>query len=191
MQVEVSFKLLATPSLWISLPFPVPLRMCLELLRQNSPALSSGLWRMCKIKNEFYIRGGFPGVVGCVYGTHVRLQAPTQNVNNCVNRKGFHSINVQGVCNVVAHWLGSTHDSCVFRTSKICSYLQNNHRSLDDGVLPGDSGYACSPFLMTPFATTRTPSQEAYNSAHTKTRMVIEQTFGRWKITCHRFKGSK
>ena len=52
-----------------------------------------------KIKKEFYIRGGFPGVVGCVDGTHVRLQAPTQNENNYVNRKGFHSINVQAVCN--------------------------------------------------------------------------------------------
>ena len=87
--------------------------------------------------------------------------------------------------NVVARWPGSTHDSHVFRISNICSYLQNNHRSLDDGVLLGDSGYACSPFLMTPFATTRTPSQEAYNSAHTKTRVVIEQTFGRWKRRFH------
>ena len=42
----------------------------------------------------------------------------------------------------------------------------------------GTVGNACSPFLMTPFATTRTPSPEAYNSAHTKTRVVIEQTFG-------------
>ena len=82
--------------------------------------------------------------------------------------------------NVVARWPGSTHDSHVFRISNICSYLQNNHRSLDDGVLLGDS-----PFLMTPFATTRTPSQEAYNSAHTKTRVVIEQTFGRWKRRFH------
>ena len=31
-----------------------------------------------KIKNKFYIRGGFPGVVGCVDRTHVRLQAPTE-----------------------------------------------------------------------------------------------------------------
>ena len=31
-----------------------------------------------KIKNKFYIRGGFPGVVGCVDRTHVRLQVPTQ-----------------------------------------------------------------------------------------------------------------
>ena len=40
-----------------------------------------------KIKNEFYIRGGFPGVVGRVDGTHMRLQAPTQDESNYVNRK--------------------------------------------------------------------------------------------------------
>ena len=51
------------------------------------------------IKNEFYLRGGFPCVIGCVDGTHVRLQAPSKHENNYVNRKGFHSINVQGVCN--------------------------------------------------------------------------------------------
>ena len=52
-----------------------------------------------KIKNEFYIRGGFPGVVGRVDGTHMRLQAPTQDESNYVNRKGSHFINVQGVGN--------------------------------------------------------------------------------------------
>ena len=51
------------------------------------------------IKNELYSRGRFPCVIGCVYGTHVRLQAPSQHENNYVNRKGFHSINVQAVCN--------------------------------------------------------------------------------------------
>ena len=51
------------------------------------------------IKNEFYLRGGFPCVIGCVDGTHVRLQAPSQHESNYVNREGFHSINVQGVSN--------------------------------------------------------------------------------------------
>ena len=51
------------------------------------------------IKNAFYLRGGFPCVIGCVDGTHVRLQAPSLHENSYVNRKGFHSINVQGVCN--------------------------------------------------------------------------------------------
>ena len=87
--------------------------------------------------------------------------------------------------NVVARWPGSTHDSHVFRLSDISTYLQNNHRSLDDGVLLGDSGYACSPFLMTLYAVTRNAAQEAYNDAHAKTRVVIEQTFGRWKRRFH------
>ena len=64
--------------------------------------------------------------------------------------------------NVVARWPGSTHDSDVFRTSDISTYLQNNHHSLDDGVLLGDSGYAWSPFLMTPYTVTRNAAQEAY-----------------------------
>ena len=87
--------------------------------------------------------------------------------------------------NVAARWPGSTHDSRVFRTSNICTYLQNNHCSLDDGILLGDSGYARSPFLMTPYTTTQSAPQEAYNDAHAKTRVVIEQTFGRWKRRFH------
>ena len=51
------------------------------------------------VKRGFYEKGGFPGVVGCIDGTHVRIQAPNKNENDYVNRKGFHSINVQAVCN--------------------------------------------------------------------------------------------
>ena len=38
---------------------------------------------------------------------------------------------------------------------------------------------------MTPYANPEIPQQEAYNSAHTKTRVVIEQTYGRWKRRFH------
>ena len=51
-----------------------------------------------EVKRGFFDKGGFPGVIGCVDGTHVRIQAPTENENDYVNRKGFHSINVQAVC---------------------------------------------------------------------------------------------
>ena len=57
--------------------------------------------------------------------------------------------------------------------------------SPDDGVILGDSSCACSPFLMTPYANPEIPQQEAHNSAHTKTRVVIEQTYGRWKRCFH------
>ena len=51
------------------------------------------------LKTAFYQRGRFPCVIGCVDGTHIRIQAPNKNENSYVNRKGFHSINVQGICN--------------------------------------------------------------------------------------------
>ena len=64
-----------------------------EFISWPSPA------ELQEVKRGFYDKGGFPGVIGCVDGTHVRIQAPTANENDFVNRKGFHSINVQAVCN--------------------------------------------------------------------------------------------
>ncbi len=51
-----------------------------------------------KSKENFYLRVGFPGVFGCIDGTHVRKQAPSDNEPTYVNRKGWHSINVQAIC---------------------------------------------------------------------------------------------
>ena len=50
-------------------------------------------------KHGFFTKGGFPGVIGCVDGTCIKIQAPHENENDVVNRKGFHSINVQAICN--------------------------------------------------------------------------------------------
>lgn len=47
---------------------------------------------------EFYKIAGFPRVVGCLDCTHVRIQAPHDDENDYVNRKRYHSINVQAVC---------------------------------------------------------------------------------------------
>ncbi|CAC5417874.1 HARBI1 [Mytilus coruscus] len=49
-------------------------------------------------KQGFFRGGLFPGVIGCIDGTHVKIQAPSEDEPAYVNRKGWHSINVQGVC---------------------------------------------------------------------------------------------
>lgn len=47
-------------------------------------------------KGDFY--AGFPNVLGAVDGTNITLQAPNLDEASFVNRKNFHSINVQGIC---------------------------------------------------------------------------------------------
>lgn len=54
--------------------------------------------KLNSIKNGFYQKAGFPNVVGCIDGAHVPIQAPVDDEPSFVNRKGFHSINVQGIC---------------------------------------------------------------------------------------------
>lgn len=48
-----------------------------------------------EIKRGFYERTGFPGVIGCVDGTHVKIFKPMKDIQHLYyNRKGFHSLNV-------------------------------------------------------------------------------------------------
>lgn len=49
-------------------------------------------------REDFYEIAGFPNVLGAVDGTHIRVQAPNSDEASFVNRKNFHSINVQGIC---------------------------------------------------------------------------------------------
>jgi hypothetical protein len=51
--------------------------------------------RKREIKQGFHESGGFPGVIECVNGTHVRITAPNVDEPSFVNRKGYHSLNVQ------------------------------------------------------------------------------------------------
>ena len=50
------------------------------------------------IRAGFYEKAGFPNVVGCIDGTHIRITGPSIDEPAFVNRKGFHSINVQAIC---------------------------------------------------------------------------------------------
>ena len=83
----------------------------------------------------------------------------------------------------MARWPGSAHDSHIFRTSAIGRQLEGS--GLTDGVLLGDSGYACSPYLMTPYFNPVTRKEELFNRAHKITRCIIERSFGVLKRRFH------
>ena len=87
--------------------------------------------------------------------------------------------------NIVARWPGSTHDSFVFSSSLIGQRFESQPRTLEDGLLLGDSGYPCKPYLMTPYLNPTSVNEEAFNQAHKATRVAIEQTFGWWKRRLH------
>ncbi|KAK6188415.1 hypothetical protein SNE40_004592 [Patella caerulea] len=134
------------------------------------------------VKNGFQDKAGFPNVVGCIDGTLVKLEAPHQNEEDFVCRKGFHAINVQICCdntrlitNIVAKWPGSVHDSRIFTESRLCGEFETGtHR----GFLLGDSGYGIRRYLLTPYRDPQTEEERAYNAAHRTTRTLVEQTIG-------------
>ena len=139
---------------------------------------------------EFAQVAGFPGVLGCLDCTHVRLISPTdENKAQFYCRKGYPSLNVQAVCdsrrrfiNVVAKWPGSCHDSFIVRQSAVWTAFEAGHT----GIILGDSGYPCRRWLLTPYLNPLTQAQEEFNVAQKKTRCLIEQAFGsvkrRWAI---------
>ena len=48
-----------------------------------------------RTKEMFFRMNRFPNVVGCIDGTQIRIQAPQEYEHEYVNRKNYHSINVQ------------------------------------------------------------------------------------------------
>ncbi|KAH6920632.1 hypothetical protein HPB50_028382 [Hyalomma asiaticum] len=80
---------------------------------------------------------------------------------------------------VVSSWPGSAHDSRIFDNSR-ARVLYETKRV--PGLLLGDAGYPCMPFLMTPLAKAPRDSPESrYQAAHIRTRNSIERAFGVWK----------
>ena len=119
----------------------------------------------------------------------------------------FRSIILQMTCDhqslvtsIEAKWPGSVHDSRIFRESALCHRLEQgmtivltfciafcytdyaniifSSLGLFSGLLVGDRGYACQPFLMTPYPDPNTRPQTAFNVALSRTRVRIEMNFG-------------
>uniref|UniRef100_A0A6P7GV77 Nuclease HARBI1 n=1 Tax=Diabrotica virgifera virgifera TaxID=50390 RepID=A0A6P7GV77_DIAVI len=77
---------------------------------------------------------GFPGVIGVIDCTHVAIVPPSRGNEEhlYVNRKRYHSINVQLICdsnyrimNVNARYPGATHDAFIWNQSNYQNVLRN------------------------------------------------------------------
>ena len=139
-----------------------------------------------EVIERFYERTQFPGVIGCVDESLIRIKSPPDNEHIYVCRKNFHALNVQGICdhhkkftNIVARWPGSTHDSFIWNNCALSRHFEDGNGG---GHLLGDSAYPLRPWLLTPICDARNAAEERYNRCHGTTRQCIEGTFGLWKM---------
>lgn len=138
------------------------------------------------VKRRFFGISGFPGVIGAVDGTHVEIIRPAINQNPDIfrNRKSKITLNVQVVCgpdlaiySVVSRWPGSTHDSRIFNNSLLKDRLETGNLQ-HQGLLLGDKGYPCLPYLLTPLRVSQTNQERRYNASHIRTRCAVERSIG-------------
>ncbi|XP_063904806.1 putative nuclease HARBI1 [Zophobas morio] len=126
----------------------------------------------------------FPGVIGVIDCTHIRIEKPGRHGDEYINRKGWPSINVQATCNaqemftsVDASWPGSVHDTRVWKNSTIREVVQK----FPNASLLGDQGYGLELSLLTPYRNTDTEAKLHYNRLLKRERCIIERCFGQVK----------
>lgn len=85
------------------------------------------------------------------------------------------------IANVVARWAGSVHDQTIFRESNVRAQFEAGQ--FMNYILVGDSGYANTPYLATPYTANnpeirQNPRMQAYQAAIIRTRNVVERQYG-------------
>uniref|UniRef100_A0A3Q3EBC4 DDE Tnp4 domain-containing protein n=1 Tax=Labrus bergylta TaxID=56723 RepID=A0A3Q3EBC4_9LABR len=101
--------------------------------------------KQAEIKQGFHAIAAFPNKIGAIDCTHIAIKGPSNKEFNYVNRKGFHSINVQIICDATLLLLNVVNSSV--------------------GVRHQETGYPLKPWLMTPLANPRTHQEQNYNRA--------------------------
>lgn len=141
------------------------------------------------IEQEFREITGFPGVIGAIDGCHIQISAPIDNANSYINRKGYSSIVLQGICDntlkftdVFIGMCGSVHDARVWQLSDIKNHIEGNERRYFNEFyhLLADSAYPLSNKILTPYRDNGHLNhvQSNYNRKHARTRVIIERAFG-------------
>ncbi|XP_072033585.1 uncharacterized protein [Amphiura filiformis] len=156
--------------------------------------------RLQTIIDGFRQKYGMVQCAGAIDGTHIPIIAPEKDHADYHNRKQFHSIILQGVCDhqyrfidINVGWPGRVHDARVFRHSSIVDAGQNgllfpetteNISGVDIPIMIiGDPAYPLLRWLMKGYRDNGrlTPEQKLFNFTLSRNRMVIEGTYGRLK----------
>ncbi|KAJ8909980.1 hypothetical protein NQ315_008241 [Exocentrus adspersus] len=147
---------------------------------------------LAEIRLGFYRQYHIPGIIGAIDCTHVAIIAPPLNDENYpeyvyINRKRYHSLNVQLICdhnmrilNVNSRFPGSSHDSYIWQMSNVRNVIENIYRTNHRGYyLIGDQGYPLRPWLLTPLEQPEPNTPEfRFNTAFKRARSTIERCNG-------------
>ena len=179
--------------------YRVVMRM-VKYLNRLSPAFIK-LWTdEEKIRNsQKFLSTGFDNVIGAIDGCHIRIARPQRHGDDYMNRNGYFSILLQGVCDHDGNFKdvfigvpGKVHDARMLRMSP---FFANMNMTLgNDWRILGDSAYVSQdfPWILTPTRDNGvlTPQQTASNTALSRGRVIIENTFGRLICKFRRFRGA-
>ena len=98
-----------------------------------------------RIINGFQRKWNFPQCLGAIDDTHIPIKAPLIHHSDYYNRKSFHSVILQGICDrqccftdAFAGWPGRVHDSRVFGRSQM---KDDNRRNTDTRSFKFVTGY--------------------------------------------------
>lgn len=167
-----------------------------SLKKKNIKWPSSSM--MAHISTEFEALHQIPHIVGAVDGSHIPIVAPSIHAPDYYNRKGFHSVLLQGVVtsrcifwDYDIGWAGSMHDSNLWSRTRIGRFCEEGR--LAPYALVRDASYPACPWMFPPFKGHKDGlSREQYhwNFIQSSTRMCVERSFGllkgRWRILLKR-----
>lgn len=140
-------------------------------------------------QTEFQNIAGFPGVIGAIDGTHIKI-CPPANHNEYLDRTMSHSITLLAVCDankkftyIATGFPGSIHDQRCLSLSALGGDVRSFPNSFFPGQdvhLIGDSAFTLQTGMMVPFKDhgRLSESQKYYNHALSQTRVIIENAFG-------------
>uniref|UniRef100_A0A3Q0RQD1 DDE Tnp4 domain-containing protein n=1 Tax=Amphilophus citrinellus TaxID=61819 RepID=A0A3Q0RQD1_AMPCI len=138
----------------------------------------------------FKHRLGFPQCGGAVDGSHIPIIAPEENHADYFNRKGWHSVILQGTVdhrfcftNIYAGWPGGIHDARVLRNSYVYSLAERGELFPPNTEEIMGVQVPIMLWLLKGYSDTGTltAEQRYFNERHSRTRMTVEYAFGRLK----------
>ncbi|CAM5079663.1 unnamed protein product [Eretmochelys imbricata] len=138
-------------------------------------------------------------VVGAIDGTYIPILGPDHLGSQNINRNRYFSMALQALVDhkgrftgIHMGWLGTVHDTRIFRNSGQFEQLQEGtyfpDRKITFGdvempiVILGDTAYPLMPWLMKPYTGSLDSSKELFNYRLSKCRMVVECAFGHLKV---------